>query len=603
MAKPSPSVVAEAAKAPQQSAAPAAAPAAWTHIPADQAGDAIVAAMALAGVEYLFFTSGSEISFYQECIAKARALGRPTPKIIMLTHEHAGLNAALGYAMVSGRPAATGVHVDVGTLHQGGAIHSAMHGNLPILLTAGFPPTSYTGSTRAARNTGGQLWLQQTYDQHGSVRQYVKWDHALQLHDNAGLMVSRALQVALSEPCGPVYLSLPLEVSAAPVQGASFPTAAQLGINRPPAPDSEGVLEIAGRLVRAHNPYVIVSGSGRNPETVGALVELCELLALQVVHSAQLTYLCFPMDHPLLVGAADLSGADAVLALESDIPWIPGARGPGENAWIAAVGLDPIRMKIPTYEFPADLRLVSDALRAIRAITAAARGLITDADRQRHAGRAGRVAATGRARRQALAEDVASRAAKTPIDPLLVASELAKLIDDSAIILDDTVPHNRVHELLHCNRPGSYFSNPGSSGGWAPGAALGAKLAAPERDVIALTGDGFYMFGTPTAALWSGAHYRAPFMIIVYQNRSYVTGTVRLKTIFPGGYAEQADFEGGYFDPPMDFAKEAESAGAYGENVREPAELGPALKRGLAQIRNGKPAVISVWLARLLKSD
>jgi acetolactate synthase-1/2/3 large subunit len=348
---------------------------------------------------------------------------------------------------------------------------------------------------------------------------------------------------------------------------------------------------------------VIVSGSGRNPETVGALVELCELLALQVVHSAQLTYLCFPMDHPLMVGAADLSDADAVLALESDIPWIPGAREPGPNAWIAAVGLDPIKTKIPTYEFPANLRLVSDGMRAIRAITEVARGLIREADRKRHAERAKRVAEGVRARRQALADDVASRAAKSPIDPLMVASELAKLIDDSAIILDDTVPHNKVHELLHCNRPGSYFSNPGSSGGWAPGAALGAKLAAPDRDVIALTGDGFYMFGTPTAALWSGAHYKAPFMMIVYQNRSYVTGTVRLKTIFPGGYAEQADFHGGYFDPPMDFAKEAEAAGAYGENVREPQDLAPALKRGLEQIRQGRPAVISVWLARLMKAD
>ena len=72
---------------------------AWIEVPAEDNGDAMIAAMAAAGVEYLFFTSGSEISFYQEAIAKARAHGRNSPRLITVTHEHASLNAALGYAL------------------------------------------------------------------------------------------------------------------------------------------------------------------------------------------------------------------------------------------------------------------------------------------------------------------------------------------------------------------------------------------------------------------------------------------------------------------------------------------------------------------------
>ena len=121
--------------------------------------------MARGGIEYLFFTSGSEIGFYQEAISKAHALGRPAPKLITVNHEHAGLNAALGYAAVSGKPAATAVHVDTGTLHNGGGIHTAMQACLPVLLTAGFPPTSYPGSSPAGRNSGAHLWLQQSFDQ------------------------------------------------------------------------------------------------------------------------------------------------------------------------------------------------------------------------------------------------------------------------------------------------------------------------------------------------------------------------------------------------------------------------------------------------------
>ena len=508
---------------------------------------------------------------------------------------------------VSGKPVATAAHVDAGTLHHGGAIHNAMHAGLPVLMTAGFPPTSYPGSSRAARNAGGHLWLQETYDQHAIVRQYVKWDHRLTAHDNAGLTVSRALQVATSEPCGPVYLSIPPEVSMGPLAATRFPTAAQLGVARPPAADAAGAREIAERLVRARNPRVVVSGSGRNPAAVPALLSLCELLGLPVVHSKSRCYLSFPMDHPLMLADTDLSGADVVLVLDADIPWIPGPTAPGPHAWVAVVALDPIKRKFPTYEFTADLRLTADPLLALRAIEAAARPVIGADDTRRYAERARATGDSTRAQRAALTAQVQAtaqvRAGGKLIDPLWLSHRIGALIDDNAIVFDDTLPHNRLHEFLPCRRPGSYFFTPGTSGGWVSGAAFGAKLAAPDRDVIAVTGDGFYMFGTPTAALWSAAHYGAPYLTIVYQNRSYVTGTTRVAHSYPDGYAQKGGFDGGYFDPPMDFAKEAEAAGAYGENVRDPAELDGALQRGLAQVRSGKPAVVAVWLPRHLQSD
>src|SRR5262245_6469184 len=247
----------------------------WAVAPAIRhVGEAVVSAMGLAGIEYIFFTSGSEICFYQEAIAKITSEGRVAPKLVTITHEHVGLNAALGYAAVSGSPAVTAVHVDAATLHQGGAIHTAYRSGLPVLMTAGAPPTSYPGSIRGARAVGGHIWMQQVYDQHAIVRQYVKWDHRLEYQDNAGLIVGRALQVACSPPCGPVYLSLPQEISLRPIDGAKFPTLHQLGVARPPAPDPQGIRDIAGRLVQAKNPFVVVSGSGRNPATVQALVRL-----------------------------------------------------------------------------------------------------------------------------------------------------------------------------------------------------------------------------------------------------------------------------------------------------------------------------------------
>jgi thiamine pyrophosphate-dependent acetolactate synthase large subunit-like protein len=93
-------------------------------------------------------------------------------------------------------------------------------------------------------------------------------------------------------------------------------------------------------------------------------------------------------------------------------------------------------------------------------------------------------------------------------------------------------------------------------------------------------------------------------MAVVYQNRSYSTGTLRINSVYgKDNYTAKANYDGGYFDPPIDFAKEAEAAGAYGENVRDPALVEPALRRGLERIRSGQPAVISVWLPRLMQQD
>jgi acetolactate synthase-1/2/3 large subunit len=234
------------------------------------------------------------------------------------------------------------------------------------------------------------------------------------------------------------------------------------------------------------------------------------------------------------------------------------------------------------------------------------RRLITPDDERRFAVRAQRCAEISAKRRTDIADAAKSRAGKIPIDPQWLSYRIAKILDDNCIVFDETIAQNQLHDYLGISQPGAYFHNPASSGGWAQGAAFGAKMAAPGKDVIAVSGDGFYMFGTPIHALWAARHYKAPFMAVVYQNRSYSTGTLRIDRVYgkDQSYAAKADYDGGYFDPPIDFAKEAEAAGAYGELVTDPGEVDHALRRGLKAIREeGRPAVISVWLARLLQKD
>ena len=118
----------------------------WGEYPAEEWADAVITSMKLGGIDHFYFVSGSELAFYQEAVARAKSKGWPTPKLYTVTHEGAALNAALGTSMVTGGPAATAAHVDVGTINYGAGIHTAWRGSYPVLMMAGAGPRAYPGS-------------------------------------------------------------------------------------------------------------------------------------------------------------------------------------------------------------------------------------------------------------------------------------------------------------------------------------------------------------------------------------------------------------------------------------------------------------------------
>ena len=566
----------------------------WTTTGADEWSDALMASMKLGGVDNLFFVSGSEIAFYQESAAKAREREWPSPRLVTMTHEGAALNAAIGSAMVSGQPAATAVHVDVGTLNYGAGIHTAWRGGYPILMMAGAGPRAYPGSMTGGRD-GGIQWVQEPRDQGEIVRQYTKHDHRLEHQDNPGLLVSRLLQVAMSDPRGPVYLTVPREVAMQSMPGStSFPTRDQLGIARPSWPDPKDAKTAAEWLIKANNPCIYVAKSGRNPESVEALLRLAELLALPVMET-QTDKMNFPTTHPLYGTGPSAKDADALLVIESPAAFVPGRGSPSADAKIIWVDVDAVQSRYKTMEHRADMWLPVSVAGAAQAIYDAATGLLTKSDMSRIADRRARLETLKQEKEQA-AEDAAAKASKrTPLHPRWVAYQLGQIMEDNAILLDDALSNTPFVQAYHKrSQPGTYFKSGGSTGGWGSGAAFGAKMAKPNSDVILASGDGYFMFGTPLAGLWAAGHHGAPFLTVVFVNGSYSTGTRGLKGTYPEGSAVRAEnYDGGLFDPPPDFAKLAEAANGYGETVYEAEEVGPALRRGLEQVRNGTPALIA----------
>ncbi|HZT08200.1 MAG TPA: thiamine pyrophosphate-requiring protein [Chloroflexota bacterium] len=573
----------------------------WGEYGADNYADALIGSMKLGGIDHLFFNSGTEIGFYQESIAKAEERGWPTPRLLTVPHEAAALNAALGVSMVTGQPSATAVHVDVGLQNFGGAIHTAIRGSYPVLIMSGAAPRAYPESMPGGRNSDIH-WVQEPRDQGEIVRQYTKVDHRLEYQDNPGLIVSRLLQVAMSEPKGPVYMAVPREVALIPLPGmARFPTRDDLGVARATWPDPADARTVAQWLIHADNPGIYVGRSGRNPRSVEALVRLAELLALPVMERAA-DRLNFPRTHPLFGTGPLPTEADVLLIIESLTAYAPPDLPP-PTAKIARVSIDPVYSQHKTIEYRADMWLPVDAGAAAQAIYDAATSMLTKSDMGRIADRRARLEQR-KAAIEAECEESALRAGqRKPLHPRWVAYQLGKILEPDAVLLDDSLS-NGVHVQAFNKRsqPGTYFKSGGSSGGWGAGAAFGAKLGRPDRDVVLASGDGFFMYGSPIEAMWSAEHYKAPFLSLVFVNRSYSTGTRGVKTTFPDGtIVRTKNFEGGVFDPPPDFAKMAEAANCYGETVREPEEVGPALQRALEQTRKGTPALVAAWLPTLVE--
>ena len=564
---------------------------------------AFLEALAEAGVRYIFANLGSDHPGLIEALAQVRAQGREEefPRLIVCPHEVVALSAAHAYAMVTGEPQAVVVHVDVGTLNLGGAVSNAACGRAPVFIFAGAAPYSYQGELPGGRNEFIQ-WIQDIRDQRGILRNYVKYDNEIRTGRNVKQLVHRALQIARSEPVGPVYLTAPREVMEEPVEPYAV-AAADFTPVAPTALSGEVTAEIATALAAARRPLVVTSYLGRNPGAVPKLVELCELLAIPVLESMAY-HVNFPADHPLHAGFQYhtvaqnpvLARADVILAIDSDVPWIPAVNRPSAGAAIYYVDVDPLKSQMSIWHVPARRFAEASARVAVEQITDFVRdNKLADPDvvevRRQAAARAHGQEQAERSGREQPRRDGAITA------EYLTACVRRLIEDEDALVLTEVVTSSRVvAEHLRPNRPGSVLHHGGSALGWADGAAIGAKLAAPDRTVVCLVGDGSFLFGVPSSAQWVARRYGTPALTVIYDNRGWAAPKFSTLQVHPDGAAAATGDFNVSFEPEVDLPGVARAAGAYGVTVSSPDELPQVLKDALAVVHGGRSAVVSVHL-------
>ncbi|MCX5917684.1 MAG: thiamine pyrophosphate-requiring protein [Deltaproteobacteria bacterium] len=550
----------------------------------DNTGQAYLEILRDRGVKYFFGNAGTDFAPLIDGFARFAAEGKEYPKPVLVPHEFTAVSMAHGYAMITGEPQVVMVHVNVGTANGVTGVMNASRANIPLIFTAGRTPIT-EGEVKGGRNLHIH-WAQESFDQASMLREYVKWDYELRCFAQVEKVVDRALSIALSEPKGPVYLSLPREVLAEEHREFTY-TPAGPRLYPKPGPDAEAVRQAAWLLKDAKNPLVITSMAGKNPAAVGELVKLCEAFALPVTIPMSNLYLNFPTDHPLHLGFDPmrfLPEADVILVIESDVPWFPIRSKPKPGARVIQMGIDPLFSRYPMRTFPADVPLVCDpeaGLKALREALAPHRS----AKRKIIQGRfqkLGREHAAQRAAWKAAAEKVRKA---YPIDMEWVSYCVGRVRDSRTVLINEY--DLRVHQVS-INEPGSFFGSPMSSGlGWCFGAALGVKLARPDSVPVICMGDGAYHFTGATAC-----HFMAqklPVVAVVFNNQCWNAVKGSVTDLYPQGWAvRQGHFSLCDLEPSPAYEKIAEAFGGYGERVEDPDKIIPALKRAIKAVRQEK---------------
>jgi acetolactate synthase-1/2/3 large subunit len=544
---------------------------------------ALIEVMNDYGVAFVFFNPGIDNVPVLETLAAYRAEGKKAPRGILCLDEFVAMTAAHGNYMASRRAQVVSVHSELGTQQIGGALHNAQWGRVPVVFFA----ESYGPPQRTN-------WRSEPFDQATMVRNFVKWDHNATADENVYDVFGEAFRTAATEPCGPVYLTLPREV----LWGKSDISRSRKTEIRKTAPlvaDENALAKAAEILINAENPLIVTGYSGRNLPSVPSLVELAETLAARVLTSD--IRVNFPNTHPLAAllppsggfGNPLLGKADVVLAIDYDMHYAAPPSTPMPDVKIIHIDIDTVKKGLPLWGKRPDILIKADSSQAIPTLTRIIRQKLTKAKRERLQKRYELLAAEHDKLDGTWRALAKSHADRKPISAHWLSHCIDEVIDDDTIIVNQTIsPATIVAHQIHRTRPGTLLSCAGGCIGWAPGAALGVKLAAPDKTVVSLMGDGAFIYGCPEASLWSASFYKAPFLAIIYDNQGYGA----IKGLFREKY--DVDNMGADIVTPPDYTLIARANNAYGRMVENPADVPKALKDCLAVIRAGQAAVLDV---------
>jgi acetolactate synthase-1/2/3 large subunit len=521
-------------------------------------GEAIVSGLVAHGVDTVFGLPGAQVYGLFDAFHQAQL------KVIGARHEQACGYMAFGYARSSGKPGVFSVVPGPGVLNASAALLTAFGCNEPVLCVTGQVPTSFLGK--------GRGHLHEMPDQLATLRTYVKWADRIEYPGNAPTVVARAFQEMMSGRRGPASVEMPWDVFT---QRADTAAAQVLQPLPAPQPDSDLVRKAAA-LIRASKAPMIFVGSGAM-DAGEEILELAEMIDAPVV--------AFRSGRGIVSNAHELGltmaaayklwpTTDLMIAIgtRAELP-ASGFRWPYQPQGLKSirVDIDPVEMR----RLVSDVSIVADA-------RAGAADLVSAVKKAGYSRSSGRRAAI----REAAA---AAQAEIQRIQPQMAYLDiLREVLPANAIVTDELSQFGFASWYgFPVYQPRTFITSgyQGTLGSGFP-TALGAKVANPDKPVVAITGDGGFMFGVQELA--TAVQFNIGVVTLVFNNNAY--GNVRRD--------QRERFDGRVVASDLvnpDFVKLAESFGVAAARVTAPDQFKAAMEKALA---HGGPYLISVEVPR-----
>ncbi len=541
--------------------------------------------------------------------------GNKMPEFLTCTHEESAVGMAHGYFKVSGKPLMTLCHGTVGLQHAAMAVYNAWCDRVPVIVVGG-------NDLDAAHRPPGVPTFHSAQDINALVRDFTKWDDTPVSLQHFAQSFVRAYKIATTPPYGPVAISLDAGLQQEPIR----PNSEKLYIPRfvasaPPQGDTGAVREAARLLAGAERPVIVVDRAARTANGVALLVELAELLQAPVVDLGG--RMNFPKTHYLSRPPEVINNADVIIGMELSDYWgvvnayvDNGENGIGQNrskikpdTKLISISSVDLITKSNYQDFQRfqtiDVSMPGDAEATLPALIEAVRSAIPS-DRKAAIAKRGeaikKAHAEGRERTRqtaALAWDA------SPISTArLVMETWAQIKDlDWSLVASEGNVSNWPNRLWPMEKHYQWLGRSGGYGvGYGAPASVGAALA--NRDLgrfsVSIQSDGDLMYAP--GVLWTAARHKIPLLAVMHNNRGYHQEVMHVQRLsnFRSRVANLGNDMGpvgtSIENPDIEYHKLAESMGWWAKGpIKDPAELGPAIKQAVAVVKSGQPALLNVW--------
>lgn len=535
-------------------------------------------------VPYVFGLGGSEEVGFLDAL-----VDRPALQYLLALHEGSVLSMADGYARVSGRTAVVNLHSVAGAAYALGPMVNAYKDRTPLLVTVG----------RQSTGIRGQDAFLEAPNLHTLPRDYARWTWDVMDAGTIPEVLRRAAMIARMPPSGPTFVTFSKDLWERRAERAEIIPPERSSVEDAIVPARETIDTLAARLRAAEAPLLIAGEELARYGGVAELATLAELLGAAVMSDVPASHspLGFPTRHPLYAGlfgmdeppyAYDLfwsvGGTMFTLFNRPDEPLVP------RDVYTVHASIEPTRIG---RNYPVDLAVTGNPRVTLRALVQTLQSQPPAADAV--SARKSHIEAQAAARRARLLEAATRVWNESPIAPERLALELNDRLERDAIVVTELATSDfEIWRYLDFDAVNGrrHVTSAGGCLGWGPGAALGAKIAAPHRQVALLIGDGSLQFGVQ--ALWSAARYEIPVAVIVWNNVAYQANRRALHR-YGGRAAATGQYVGCHLGAPeIEVVRIAAGYGVEGERVTRPETLPAALDRCLKTVTEGRPYLVDV---------